>query len=470
MLRFRLGSIPIDVHFSHFAMSGLIAWLTADWLQFGGWPGEAVRHPADAEAKLTYAGVVALWMLIVFVSVLVHELGHALVAKTFGYRPSIQLVGLGGLTNPNANETIPWHRDVLLTLAGPLSGLALGLTAGALKLLVTSVGPVAFLLSALFVANLFWAAVNLLPVSTLDGGRIASAVLVHLFGRRGFLFAQLISVVLGGAMVALGLSTGAFFLAIIFGLNVVRAVAQISGYWRGELPPQGPSHPFELAFLQAQQQFGEGKLELAGPLLKALGEEELQPQLRARVHDLAGWVAVKLGEGRAALDHFSQVQGLTVAPQALAAAFSLIGDDARAIPLWDQAARESNDPTLLHEWAGALIRNDQVEKARSHPAVKLALAYAAAARTWFVRKDYLHAAEASLASFREEKNPARAYDAGCAFALAGRPDDALRMLEEAGASGALRADTAEWDPELVCLRADPRFTDWLQRLRKVRRA
>ena len=61
---------------------------------------------------------------------------------------------------------------------------------------------------------------------------------------------------------------------------------------------------------------------------------------------------------------------------------------------------------------------------------------------------------------------ARAYDAGCAYALAGQPDDALRMLEEAGKAGAIRGDTAQWDPELVSLRNDPRFVAWIQRLRK----
>ena len=113
------------------------------------------------------------------------------------------------------------------------------------------------------------------------------------------------------------------------------------------------------------------------------------------------------------------------------------------------------------------MRSEQAEKARALPGVQLALAQAAAARTWFVRKDYLHAAIASEASFRELPNPARAYDAGCAFALAGRPDDALRMLELAGTTGPLRADRAEWDPELVGLRNDPRFIAWIKGLRKL---
>src|SRR5690606_39202292 len=71
--------------------------------------------------------VVVSWMFIVFVSVLVHELGHALASRAFGYQPTITLAWLGGHTHPNAPGPIPWDRDLLLTLAGPLFGLLLGL-------------------------------------------------------------------------------------------------------------------------------------------------------------------------------------------------------------------------------------------------------------------------------------------------------------------------------------------------------
>ena len=471
MFRFRIGSIPVDVHISHLAISGLIAWSTVEGFRPTGWPGPVLDQRTHPDWTLIYGLCIGLWMSIVSVSILVHEMGHAVVSRVFGYRPTIHLVGLGGLTNPNANETIPWHRDVLLTLAGPLSGLTLGLVAGAIGLGLqragVAPGPVTYALFGLFAANLVWAVLNLLPVSSLDGGRISSALLIRLFGRRGFLFAQLISVALGVLVIALAWEN--VLLALIFGMNVVRAMAHISAYFKGELPPAGPTHPYEIAFLHAEGTYKAGKLEEAGALLKALGDQELQPPLRARVHDLAGWVEVKQGEGRKALDHFAQVQGLTVAPQALAAAFSLIGDETRALPYWEQAARASKDPTLLHEWAGCLIRDGQVDKARAIDGVKPALGHAAAARTWFVRKHFLPAAEAMEASYREEPTFESAYDSACGYALAGRADDALRMLELAGQTGELRADKAQWDPELVALQADPRFAALLERLRQAHR-
>lgn len=462
MFRFRLGSIPIEVHFSHLAISALIGMMVVEkGFADGDWPAH------NESSKLTDAACVALWMVMVSVSVLVHELGHALVSRVFGYRPTVHLIGMGGLTHPNANETIPWHRDVLLTIAGPLAGLSLGLVAGVGYLVSREAGvapgPLTYALLGLLLANLLWALLNLLPVSSFDGGRISSALLIRIFGRQGFLFAQLLSLAVSLAVIVF--TPTDLLLVLIIGFSVVRSMASVHAYFKGQLPPEGPTHPFELAFLQAESRYKEGKLEEAGKLLAAVEEHELQPQLRARVHDLSGWVAVKLGEGRRALDHFAQVQGLTVAPQALAAAFSLIADETRALPLWEQAAKTSRDPTLLHEWAGALIRDGKADTARGIPGVRMALAYAAAARTLFVRKAHLEAAGANEGAFSEEPTPERAYDAACAWALAGRPDEALRMLQAASKTGPVRADQARWDPELVSLQNDPRFLAWLAGLK-----
>ena len=45
-----------------------------------------------------------IWMMIIFVSVLVHEYGHALTAKAFGQSPRIELVAFGGLTIPQGKR------------------------------------------------------------------------------------------------------------------------------------------------------------------------------------------------------------------------------------------------------------------------------------------------------------------------------------------------------------------------------
>ena len=78
-------------------------------------------------------GVTALlsWVLVVFVSVLVHELGHAVFGRRLGARPQIYLRGMGGLTLTPLSRRLGWAESVGLSLSGPLAGLLPGLLAGA---------------------------------------------------------------------------------------------------------------------------------------------------------------------------------------------------------------------------------------------------------------------------------------------------------------------------------------------------
>src|SRR6202011_2917389 len=61
------------------------------------------------------------WVLAVFLSILVHELGHALVIRSFGSQPWITLYGMGGLASHAATRTDP-GTHILISLAGPGAG------------------------------------------------------------------------------------------------------------------------------------------------------------------------------------------------------------------------------------------------------------------------------------------------------------------------------------------------------------
>src|SRR5690242_8411527 len=194
MLRFRLGDIPVEVHLSHLLFSALLGVLMVHEvhgmpaLDPDIWPYRQLQEPGSPEYGRTALLVVLSWVFIIFVSALVHEAGHALMLRAFGYRPSITLLWLGGTTRPNAPTPIPWHKLVMITAAGPLAGLMLGL--GALALRHYGVAQDAegarFLLSWFYVANIIWALFNLLPVPTLDGGTIVSTLATRLFGHAGF--------------------------------------------------------------------------------------------------------------------------------------------------------------------------------------------------------------------------------------------------------------------------------------------
>ena len=87
MFRFRLGRIPVGVHFSHLLFSGLIALSWKPTQIRPEWPDVILGDPAHPEYLLTLVLFVAAWMAIIFVSVLVHELVHHL-QEASGQRPA----------------------------------------------------------------------------------------------------------------------------------------------------------------------------------------------------------------------------------------------------------------------------------------------------------------------------------------------------------------------------------------------
>jgi Zn-dependent protease len=112
--------------------------------------------------------------VVFFVSIMIHELGHAVAAQLFGLGP-IKLVvhGFGGLTSFGVPPT---HRQgVLVSLAGPAAGLLLACLAwlvGAATLSEGSHYLWVFTIAMLIQVNIFWSLFNLLPIFPLDGGQV----------------------------------------------------------------------------------------------------------------------------------------------------------------------------------------------------------------------------------------------------------------------------------------------------------
>lgn len=450
MLRLRLAGIPVEIHASHAIFMPLLAMFFAP--RFG-W---AEHAPAGLR--------VAIGAVLASSALLLHELSMALAARAFGYRPSIRLVGLSAHTVPNPNETVPWYRDLAMNLAGPATGITLGFLFASLYVPLrgrNSLAEYTFFLAAC--THLIWAVVQLIPLQPLKGGRIATAIAMRIFGRDGFLYAQLLGLVLAVVLAALALAyrqpLGLFAL-----LYLVQTALLIAAFRRGALPIVD-IHPHEQAAAHIEALYRDEKFEEALRVGRPLLEADLQPPLKARVHVLLGWACLKLGQGRAALDHFSQSPGANVPPHAIAAAFSLIGDDARAEPLWEQAARASGDPTLLHEWAGALIRLGREADAFRQPGLVRAAAFEAALRVPLARDDFELAARVAESRFATVPSAAHAYEAAALWARAKRPDDALRMLSAAAQHGFANLEQALHDDALSSLRDHAGFGAFLEGLR-----
>ena len=171
---------------------------------------------AQREQGQTLFILIALFVLIAFVSILCHELGHALTGRKFsGYRPEISLVAFGGLASfPGASFT-KW-KHVIMVAAGPFTNFLLAaLFFVATLFLLPHLDPDGSTLLTKFfslglVINIIWGIFNLIPVFPLDGGQI-----MHSFIRNQHL-AHTISLVIAILMIAWGISMGAIFMVMLF--------------------------------------------------------------------------------------------------------------------------------------------------------------------------------------------------------------------------------------------------------------
>jgi Zn-dependent protease len=223
-LRFSIAGIPIRVH--------PLFWLLTLLLGAAGDPVQLL-----------------IWVLVVFVSIVVHELGHAFAMRYFGQSSHIVLHFAGGLAIPDsvqwgsrwANVALGPNQYILISLAGPVAGFILaGLAIVGILLSGGSVGTtwlfgliplplnavlpfggriLDILVTILLWVNIFWGLINLLPVFPLDGGNVARNILVQLDPMNGVRKSLWVSVITGGFIALLALVfLRSIYMAFLFGL------------------------------------------------------------------------------------------------------------------------------------------------------------------------------------------------------------------------------------------------------------
>lgn len=165
---------------------------------------------------------VVVWVVCVFLSILIHELGHALMARAFGCWPAIALHGGYGICDSQAERQTPWQRLAVL-IAGPGAGLlAFGLLFGMMQGLRPSLAPTGTLfVNYLLTINLVWSLFNLLPIIPLDGGQIAAVVLTMFSRRSGARWAHVISLLGAGLLAILAFVWSNYWMALVLGYFAV---------------------------------------------------------------------------------------------------------------------------------------------------------------------------------------------------------------------------------------------------------
>jgi Zn-dependent protease len=143
---------------------------------------------------------VALWIACVFVSILIHELGHVAAFRVYGVASRVVLFGFGGLAIPTHEP--PRRSDrILVALAGPAAQLVLYflvlLVARSLESREADEPlPLAarFVLGQMLFINLYWPLLNLTPIWPLDGGRVSREVLTGLAPNQGLVWSLYVSI------------------------------------------------------------------------------------------------------------------------------------------------------------------------------------------------------------------------------------------------------------------------------------
>lgn len=212
-----------------------------------------------------------IWVVIIFVSVLFHEFGHALAALMFGRQPHIELVAFGGVTYHDGSH-LSWGKQFLIVLNGPFFGFLLYLASAALlKVPAFSQGLLFPILSLMKGVNLFWTVLNLLPVLPLDGGQLLRLILEACLGSRGVKYA------LGTSLAVAFLISGYFFFAqsfligALFFLLGFQSFDALRKVWN--LSAEDTSDTFKDLFISAENKLKEGKKEEALSLFETLKEK-----------------------------------------------------------------------------------------------------------------------------------------------------------------------------------------------------
>ena len=241
-LHFRVWGTPVRIH--------PFFWVTTLIL---GISGGGSTPPAE----------VIGWICAVFVSILIHELGHAVAQRHYGGHPRIILYAMGGLAACNDCDRST-RSQILISLAGPCAGFAF---AALVLVAIRAVGHQAGIsiadesqlkaqglvpLSVLGITlyweplasyaanymvwqflwiNVLWGAVNLLPIYPLDGGQISRELCLLGQPQRGMVLSLQISVFAAAAMAFVGLTRwGSFFVALFFGYMAYSSYRTLQAY------------------------------------------------------------------------------------------------------------------------------------------------------------------------------------------------------------------------------------------------
>lgn len=274
------GTIPITIHPFFWLLAALIGWMNT----------------------LDVTGTI-IWIFIILVSVIVHEFGHALTAKSFGQHAQIELVAMGGVTQRRGGGKLKMWQEFIIVLNGPLAGFALSFVAWwwQRKLIISHPDSVVtYIALVTFYVNLFWTVVNLMPVQPLDGGKLLSIFMEALLGLRGKKIALFISVIFAAGMGIYFFAIQAYLAGSLFFLFTFESYRG----WKSSLALTEQDQNFILQHLikEAEQDLTAGRKEDALHKFQRISEMAKAGVIYQSATERAAHLLAERGETRQAYD------------------------------------------------------------------------------------------------------------------------------------------------------------------------
>jgi Zn-dependent protease len=411
------------------------------------------------------------WIIVVFISILAHEFGHALTVRAFGMSPQILIYGFGGMTSWTDEKGVSPPKHIAISLAGPFAGFLFGgvvyLSNIALPdLFADHFGRVTY--RDLLFVNWGWGIFNLLPVLPLDGGNVAYSIEQWVTKKHRGVITRVVSLLVAGGVGLWALSVGwvwVVFLMALFAWNNGSALFQLL-----QFDNDGSVRPLlDQAREAVKSDDGATAVQLAKEALSSARSKEVKEEAQRIL--LQGLIlGGDIEQAKKEADRLVAVYGNTALLRALA---GFERDQLpRAIPVIEYSYPASPSPELNYTFADALIAAGRFREAseliaRQQNPKYAAAAYAALQTAAFYSGDYDLSSEAGRQALEQTKEPTIAYNIACAEARAGRADEALVWIERAVEMGYRDVEAMVSDSDLETLRSRPEFEAICDRLREV---
>jgi stage IV sporulation protein FB len=435
--------------------------------------------------RLEPVWVVFAWVPIVFVSVLVHELGHAFMFRVAGQRSAIVLHGFGGFTVPTGGgrRVMGKPMSIAVSVAGSAAQiLLLGIPARIAwqsdwgeqeyyNWVIDGVGDWDFswwpILYWLSFASLWWGFLNLLPIRPLDGGHVAETLLgFELACKLSIGFAALTGIYLLAAWESI-------FGAIWMGMFAFMNYRDLQAGRNENFDVDAPEPSSGGRGGGATTRRGSGQRRRSGHLRPVPSPSELASELAtprdAGEVEARVWNALRSGDtdrAAALLRQYGSAKpgGFVQASVALAQ-----GHSALAVDLFEVAylAEPSGPPNLV---PATLLADQGAALPLAHALVAAGPKGVEAAGGL---QTHLHYAERfrAAAEVGEQvfasgpSSPAQtAFEVACSWARADQPDEALRWIEAAVDAGFKAPGLLDGEPDLAPVRALPGWSAGRSRL------